>query len=59
MNFNKNSEIHQNSNSQSGNPLGNVWVHSLTLSYTPKSVKCDSQASFLARTFNYEELKMS
>jgi len=29
-----------------------VWgVHSLTLSYIPKSMKCDSRASFLARTF--------
>jgi len=29
-----------------------VWgVHSLTLSYTPGSMKCDSQASLLARTF--------
>jgi hypothetical protein len=26
-------------------------VHSLTLSYTPGSMKCDSQASLLARTF--------
>ncbi len=39
------------SNSQSGNPFGNVWVHSLTLSYTLGSMKCDSQASLLARTF--------
>jgi hypothetical protein len=29
----------------------NVWVHSLTFSYTPKSIKCDSQTSFSARTF--------
>jgi len=31
-----------------------VGVHSLTLSFTPKSMKCDSQASqasFFARTF--------
>jgi hypothetical protein len=28
-----------------------VRVHSLTLSYTPESMKCDSRASFLARTF--------
>jgi len=28
-----------------------VEVHSLTLSYTLVSMKCDSQASLLARTF--------
>jgi hypothetical protein len=28
-----------------------VGVHSLTLSYTPKNIKCDSHASLLARTF--------
>jgi hypothetical protein len=39
------------SNSQNGNPLGSVWVHSLTLSYTPGSMKCDSWASHLAHTF--------
>jgi hypothetical protein len=44
-------KIHHDSNSQSGSPLGRVWVHSLTLSYTPGSMKCDSQASLLARTF--------
>jgi len=33
------------------NSLGNVGVHSLTLSYTPESMTCDSRASFLARTF--------
>jgi hypothetical protein len=38
----ENSEVHWNSNSQSGSPLGSVWVHSLTLSYTPESMKCDS-----------------
>jgi hypothetical protein len=27
-----------------------VRVHSLTLYYIPKSMRCDSQASFLART---------
>jgi hypothetical protein len=27
-----------------------VRVHFFTLSYTPKSMKCDSQASLLART---------
>jgi hypothetical protein len=36
---------------QSGNSLGNVGVHSLTLFYTPKNMKCDSWASFLAFTF--------
>ncbi len=33
------------SNSQSGSSLGSVKVHSLTLSCTPKNMKCDSQAS--------------
>ncbi len=31
--------------------LGSVWVHSFTLSYTPWNMKCDFQASLLARTF--------
>jgi hypothetical protein len=31
--------------------LRNVRVHSLTLSHTPKSMKCDSRPSHLARTF--------
>jgi len=35
-------------NSQSGCSLGSVRVHSLPLSYTPKSMRCDSQASLLA-----------
>jgi hypothetical protein len=39
------------SNSQSGSPLGSVWVHSLTFSYTPYNMKCDSHVSFLAHTF--------
>ncbi len=43
-------EIHQDSNSQSGSSLGSVKVHSLTLSHTLRSMKCDSWASFLART---------
>jgi hypothetical protein len=30
-------------------PFGSVRVHSLTLSYTFKSMKCDSRVSFLAR----------
>jgi hypothetical protein len=34
-----------------GAHLGVVWVHSLTPFYTPGSMKCDSQASLLARTF--------
>jgi len=38
-------------NSQSGNPLKSVWVHSFTLSYTLQSMKCDTRASFLACTF--------
>jgi hypothetical protein len=38
----KDSKIHWESNSQSGSPLGSVGVHSLTLSYTPRSMKCDS-----------------
>jgi hypothetical protein len=29
-------------------PFGSVRVHPLTLSYTPKSMRCDSQASLLA-----------
>jgi hypothetical protein len=32
------SGIHQDSNSKNGNPLRNVWVPSLALSCTPKSV---------------------
>jgi hypothetical protein len=42
--------VHWDSNSQNGNSLGNVRVHSLTLSYTPGSTRCDSRASPLART---------
>jgi len=38
----------KDSNSQSGNSLGSVRIHSLTLSYTPKSMRCDFQACFLA-----------
>jgi len=40
--------VHREPNSQSGNSLGNVKVHSLTLSYTPRSMLRDSQTSFLA-----------
>ncbi len=46
----KNLEVHQDSNSQSGNSLGGVRVHSLTLSSIPRSMKGDSRASLLART---------
>jgi len=42
--------VHQDSNSQSGNSLGSVTVHPLTLSYIPQRMKCDSRASFLAYT---------
>jgi len=44
-------DVHRNSNSQNGSPFESVWVHSCTLSYTPKNMKCDFQASLLARTF--------
>jgi hypothetical protein len=40
----------QDSNSQSERSLGNVKVHSLKLSYTPRSMKCDSRVSLLAFT---------
>ncbi len=49
--FKKDLKILRDSNSQSESSLGNVWVHSLTLSYTPMSTKCDSRASFLPHTF--------
>jgi hypothetical protein len=49
--FFKNSRVHWDSNSQNGSSLGSVWVHSFTFSYTPENMKCDSQASFSARTF--------
>jgi hypothetical protein len=45
------SKVHQDSNSQNESSLGNVRVHSLTLSYNPGSMKCDSHASFFTRTF--------
>jgi len=47
----ENLRIHQDSNSQSESSFGSVGVHSLTFSYIPKSMKCDSWASFLAHTF--------
>jgi len=43
--------IHQDSSSQNGSSLGSVKVHSLTFSYILKGMRCDSQASLLARTF--------
>jgi hypothetical protein len=47
----ENSRVYRESNSQSGSSFGSVGVHSLTRSYTLESMKRDSQASFLARTF--------
>jgi len=38
-------EVHRDSISQSGSCLRSVRVHSLTLSYTPESMWCDSRAS--------------
>jgi hypothetical protein len=46
----KNLGVHSDSNSQSGNSLGSVRVHSLTFFCILRAMKCDSQASFLART---------
>jgi hypothetical protein len=46
----KNLEVHRDSNSQSGSSLGSVKVHSLTLSYTFGSMRCESPASLLARS---------
>jgi hypothetical protein len=46
----KNSLKIRESNSQNESSLGSVSVHSLTLSYTPGSIRCDSWASFLSRT---------
>ncbi len=37
-------EVNWDSNSQSGSSFGSVKVYSLTLSYTPRSMKCDSRA---------------
>jgi hypothetical protein len=42
--------VHRDSNSQSESSLESMKVRSFTFSYIPKSMKCDSQASFLART---------
>jgi len=44
------SGVQKVSNSQSGSSFGSVKVHSLTLSYTPKRMRCDSHASLLACT---------
>ncbi len=46
----KNSKIHWDSNSQNGSSFGNVKVHPLTLSFTLRSMRCDSRASPLAHT---------
>jgi hypothetical protein len=46
----KDSRVHQDSDSQSESSLGSVRVHSLTLFCILGSMRCDSQASFLART---------
>jgi len=46
----ENSKVHWDFNSQNGSSLGNVRVHSLTLSYTPRNMRCDSHASLLAHT---------
>jgi len=48
--FFEDSRVHQDSNSLNGSSLESVKVHSLTLSHTPKNMRCDSQAFFLART---------
>jgi hypothetical protein len=41
----ENLKVHWNSNSQSGSSFGSVGVHSLALSYTFGSMKCDSRVS--------------
>ncbi len=43
--------VHQDSNSQSGSPLGSVGVHSFTPSHILGSMKCDFRASLFAYTF--------
>jgi hypothetical protein len=43
------SRVATDSNSQNGSSLGSVRVHSLTPFFTPKSMRCDSQISLLAR----------
>jgi hypothetical protein len=42
--------IHWNSNFQSGSSFGSVRVHSVTVSYTLGSMRCDSRAFLLACT---------
>jgi len=42
--------VHRDSNSPSGSSLGNVRVHSFTLSFTLENIICASQASLLSRT---------
>ncbi len=42
--------VHEDSNSQSGSSLGSVRVHSFTISYTSKNMRCDSWASLLVHT---------
>jgi hypothetical protein len=44
----ENSKVHWDSNSQNGSSLESVRVHSLTLFYTLKSMRCDFRASLLA-----------
>jgi len=44
-------KIHLDYNSQNESSFGSVRVHSLTLSYTPKSMRCESRTSLLAHTF--------
>jgi len=46
------------SNSQTRSSFGSVGVHSLTLSCIPKSMKCDSWASFLAHKFCKPKVKV-
>ncbi len=41
----KNLRVRRDSNSQSGNSLGSVRAYSLTLSYIPRNIRCDSWAS--------------
>jgi hypothetical protein len=49
--FLKIQESMRSPNSQSGSSLGTVRVHSLTLSYISRGMRCDSWAYLLARTF--------
>jgi len=43
-------KVHLDYNSQSDSSFGSVKVHSLTLSYTPENMRCESRASLLAHT---------